>query len=111
MRHFALPHQNLEATNRRRFLALCLPLAVIPLLSATPLTAALTRIGKTISGVWPLQSKMGEVDYSKPFYLREAPGAVLWLTEHIQTYVAPQQTMPVCLPQRWKSTRCTLSSG
>ncbi|MDR3323339.1 MAG: hypothetical protein LBS89_03950, partial [Zoogloeaceae bacterium] len=88
MRHFALPHQNLKTPSRRRFLALCLPLAVIPLLPATPLIAVLTRIRKAISGVWPLESKMGEVDYSKPFYLREAPGAVLWLTEHIQTYVA-----------------------
>jgi hypothetical protein len=57
---------------RRRFLALSLPLAAIPLLSATPLTAALNQIGKAISSVLPTESKAMEwkIDYSNPFYLR-----------------------------------------
>jgi hypothetical protein len=90
MRHFALHNPNPEISHRRRFLALSLPLAAIPLLSAALLTAALSQIGKAISSVLPTESKAmeGEIDYSNPFYLRETPSAVSWLTEHIQDYVA-----------------------
>jgi hypothetical protein len=71
--------------NRRRFLALALPLAALPLLPplSSPLLSALSRAvtGKAAARL---------DDFSRPYYLRQVPSAVAWLEEHIRERVRPE---------------------
>jgi hypothetical protein len=75
-----------SSPNRRRFLALSLPLAALPWLSSfagsSPLTSALTRI---VTG-----EAAGADDFSRPYALRYIPSAVAWLEEHIRKHVRPE---------------------
>jgi hypothetical protein len=89
--------------NRRRLLAMCLPVAAVLPWFSTPLTAALTRIWKgvfdgrfapTTVSVLPLETEALE-DFvtrsARPFYLRGEASAVRWLVEQIQQHVAPKE--------------------
>jgi hypothetical protein len=70
--------------NRRRFLALSLPLAALPLLSplSSPLAAALSR---AVAG----EAAQAD-DFTRPYALRHSPSALAWLEEHLRRRVRPE---------------------
>ncbi|MDR2789136.1 MAG: hypothetical protein LBD06_12490 [Candidatus Accumulibacter sp.] len=69
--------------NRRRFLALSLPLAALPLLP--PLSSLLaTAFSRAVTG-----EAAQTDDFTRPYALRHSPSAVAWLEEHLRQRVRP----------------------
>jgi hypothetical protein len=71
--------------NRRRFLALSLPLAALPWLASVPSPLAFA-LSRAVTG----EAAARADDFSHPYALRYIPSAVAWLEEHIRRHVRPE---------------------